>query len=479
MSIGFDTDFQMTIGGRAADSPETLEVLNPATEALVATAPRASRRQLDLAVAAARDAFPAWRATPLAARQALVAQLGGLLAANAEPLARLLTSEQGKPHADAQMEIMGAALWCQATSQLDIPVTVNEDSAERLSETRHVPLGVVAAISPWNYPLMLSMWKVAAALCAGNTVVLKPSPFTPLTCLKMGELARDLLPAGVLNVISGGDELGPWLTDHPDVAKISFTGSTATGKKVMETASRALKRVTLELGGNDAAIVMPDVDPAAIAPQLFWSAFTNNAQLCVATKRLYVHTDVYDAVRDALVAYAKTVKTGDGAEQGSQLGPVQNRQQYERVCALIEEARRDGLTFLTGGEVDRDAPGYFVPVSIIDNPPDDARVVTEEAFGPVLPLLRFDSVDDVVRRANDTIYGLAGSVWSANTQQAAEIAGQLETGTVWINEAQYLWPNASFAGHKQSGLGVENGIEGLLEYTIPQTVTIKRTPATT
>ncbi|HEY2658345.1 MAG TPA: aldehyde dehydrogenase family protein [Caulobacteraceae bacterium] len=473
----FDSDFTMTIGGESAVSPETFNVVNPANENIVGVSPRASQGQLDEAVAAARAAFPAWAATPLAARQALVAQLGGLLAANVEPLKRLLTSEQGKSHADAAMEIMGAALWCQSIATQDIPETINEDSEVRLSRTRHVPLGVVAAISPWNYPLMLSMWKVAAALCAGNTIVLKPSPFTPLTCLKMGELARELLPPGVLNVIAGGDELGPWLTSHAGIDKIAFTGSTATGKKVMETASRDLKRVTLELGGNDAAIVMPDVDLETIAPQLFWSAFTNNAQLCVASKRMYVHADIYARFKTALVDYAKTVKVGDGAEQGAQLGPVQNRAQYDRVIELLDDAKAAGLTFLMGGDPDRAAPGYFVPITIIDNPPDDARVVREEAFGPILPLLKFDDIDDVVRRANDTIYGLAGSVWSRDLDKALEIASRLQTGTVWINEAQHLWPNAPFAGHKQSGMGVENGIEGLLEYTVPQTITIKRTVA--
>jgi aldehyde dehydrogenase (NAD+) len=470
----FDTDFTMTIAGEGVRSESDCEILNPATEKPVGRAPRASRQQMDQAVAAARAAFPAWRDRPLSERQALVVQLAQRLIENVDGLKRLLTAEQGKPHQDAEMEVRGAGLWSQATAAQQIPETVNEDSKVRLSRTRHVPLGVVAAISPWNYPLLLSMWKVSAALCAGNTVVLKPSPFTPLTCLKMGELSRDLLPPGVLNVISGGDELGPWLTSHPDVNKISFTGSTATGRKVMETAAKDLKRITMELGGNDACIVLPDVDPKAIAPQLFWAAFTNNAQLCVGAKRMYVHADIYDEVKTALVDFARTVKVGDGAEQGTQLGPIQNAAQYERVVGLIEDAKANGLKFLLGGDVDRDAPGYFVPVTIIDNPPDDSRVVAEEAFGPLLPLLKFNDVDEVVRRANATIYGLAGAVWSRDIAAAQHIAERLETGTVWINEGRNLSPRAAFAGHKQSGFGVENGIEGLLEYTVPQTISISR-----
>jgi acyl-CoA reductase-like NAD-dependent aldehyde dehydrogenase len=474
----FDADFSMTIAGVGVGSQTDLEVLNPATEKPVGLAPRASRQQLDQAVAAARAAFPAWRDRPLSERQGLVVQLAQRLIDNVDGLKQLLTAEQGKPLKDAEMEVRGAGLWCQATAALQIPETVNEDSKVRLSRTRHVPLGVVAAISPWNYPLLLSMWKVSAALCAGNTVVLKPSPFTPLTCLKMGELSRGLLPPGVLNVICGGDELGPWLTSHPDVNKISFTGSTATGRKVMETAAKDLKRITMELGGNDACIVLADVDAKAIAPELFWSAFTNNAQLCVGAKRMYVHADIYDEVKTALVDYARNVKVGDGAEQGTQLGPIQNAPQYRRVVGLIEDAKANGLKFLLGGEVDRDAPGYFVPVTIIDNPPDDSRVVAEEAFGPVLPLLKFNDADEVVRRANATIYGLAGAVWSRDIEAAQRVAERLESGTVWINGARQLSPRAPFAGHKQSGIGVENGTEGLLEYTVPQTISISRGVAT-
>ena len=470
----FDADFTMTIAGEGVSSERDLEVLNPATKKAVGRAPRASRQQLDRAVAAARAAFPSWRARPLSERQGLVIRLGQRLAENVDALKRLLTAEQGKPHPDAEKEVRGAARWCQAIAAQQIPETVNEESEVRLSRTRHVPLGVVAAISPWNFPLLLSVWKVSAALCTGNTVVLKPSPFTPLTCLKMGELARDILPAGVLNVVSGDDELGPWLTSHPGVNKIAFTGSTATGRRVMETAAKDLKRITLELGGNDASIVLADVDAKAIAPKLFWSAFGNSGQLCVAAKRVYVHVEAYDAVRDALVEYARTVKVGDGAEQGTQLGPVQNAMQYQRVVGLIEDAKANGLKFALGGDVDRDSPGYFVPVTIIDNPPDDSRVVTEEPFGPVLPLLKFNGVDEVVRRANDTIYGLAGAVWSRDVAAAERIALRLETGTVWINEARSLSPKAPFAGHKQSGFGVENGLQGLLEYTIPQTITIAR-----
>jgi aldehyde dehydrogenase (NAD+) len=304
-------------------------------------------------------------------------------------------------------------------------------------------------------------------------VVLKPSPFTPLATLKIGELSREILPPGVLNVISGGDDLGPWMTSHPGIDKISFTGSSRTGRKVMESAAGSLKRLTLELGGNDAAIVLPDVDVEKVAEQLFWAAFRNTGQICIATKRMYVHKDVYEPLRDALVAYAATVKVGDGAEQGTQLGPIQNKRQYERVLDLIRDSRDQGYKFLIGGETST-APGYFVPVTIIDNPPEDSRIVQEEQFGPVLPLLKFDSLDEAVSRANASDYGLGGSVWSSDPDKALAVGAQLQTGTVWINETQYLTPLAAFGGHGQSGLGVEGGLEGLLEYTNPQTIVVRK-----
>ncbi|KEQ52642.1 aldehyde dehydrogenase family protein [Sphingobium chlorophenolicum] len=472
----FDGDFTLTIDGKGVSAPDTIDVVNPANGEVVAQVPDCTAEQLDQAVEAARRAFPAWRATPLAQRRAAVAKFAEVLAVHAQEFARLFTLEQGRPVDKAAQEIMGAAFWCQTVSQQEIPVIVNEDSAERRSETRHVPIGVVGGIVPWNFPMLLGVWKIAPALLTGNTIVVKPSPFTPLTMLKLAELMREHLPPGVFNVVSGGDRLGPWLTAHPGIDKVSFTGSTATGRRVMESASANLKRLTLELGGNDAAIVLPDVDVKEVAEKLFWAAFGNSGQICVATKRMYVHKDVYDAVAQALVETARKMKVGNGLEQGTDLGPVQNRVQYERVKDLIEDAKSSGLKFLVGGEVP-EGKGYFLPVTIVDNPPEDSRVVQEEAFGPVLPLLKFDTVDEAVARANASEYGLAGSVWSGDVDRAVEIAARLETGTVWINEAQYIMPWTPFGGHKQSGVGIENGADGLLEYTNPQTISFRKAAA--
>ena len=469
----FDSDYTLTIGGEGVAGAATFDVLNPANETVIAQAPDASRQQLDQAVAAARAAFPAWSATPIADRRAAVLALAGAMFANVEDLVRLLTREQGKPHAEARTDVLGGAMWLQGATTLDLPETVNEDSDTRHSITRHIPIGVVGAIAPWNFPVLLAMFKLAPALMAGNTVVLKPSPFTPLTTLKIGELARSILPPGVLNVISGGDALGPWMTSHPGIDKISFTGSTQTGRKVMASAADSLKRLTLELGGNDAAVVLPDVDVKKVAEELFWAAFRNSGQLCIASKRMYVHKDVYEPLKRALVDYAATVQMGDGAEQGTQLGPIQNKQQYQRVLELIEDARAQGYPFLTGGEVSS-APGYFVPITILDNPPENSRIVQEEQFGPILPLLKVDSIEEAIERANASEYGLGASVWSSDTASALAVGEQLQAGTVWINETQYLSPLASFAGLKQSGLGVENGLDGLLEYTNTQTIVVRK-----
>ncbi len=467
--------FVMTIDGQGVPGERTIPVRNPATGRVFAEAPAADAADLDRAVAAATRAFPAWRDTPIAERKAALVAAADRIAANAVGLASLFTQEQGRPLPGAEAEIAGAAFWMKATTMLDIPVEVTEDTPERRIEVHHLPLGVVCGIVPWNFPVLLAAWKIGPALLAGNTLVLKPSPFTPLTTLRIGELICDCFPAGVFNVISGGDELGPLMTAHRGFAKISFTGSTATGRRVMETAARDLKRITLELGGNDAAIVMPDVDVDAVAEQLFEGAFHNTAQVCVATKRLFIHADIYDRLRDRLHQLIKDTPVGDGAQQGNRYGPIQNEAQYRRVLALLDDARANGLTLLEGGSVPEQ--GYFVPLTLVDNPPDDSRVVVEEAFGPVLPLLKFTDVEEVIARANDTEYGLAGAVWSDDIELATAIAHRLDTGTVWINQNLQSTPFTPLAGAKQSGFGQENGLPGLLEFTRSKSVFIPKRKA--
>lgn len=288
---------------------------------------------------------------------------------------------------------------------------------------------------------------------------------------------QQVLPAGVLNVICGGDQLGPLMSSHPGFVKISFTGSTATGRKVMQGAAATLKHLTLELGGNDAAIVMPDVDVDTVAKCIFWASFGNSGQICLAAKRIYIHEDVYEDMKDALVAYAKTIKVGNGIEDDTHLGPIQNKSQYDRVVDLIRDSSDKGYKFAMGGVPAYDR-GYFVPLTIIDNPPADSRIINEEQFGPVLPLIKFKNVEDAIQQANDSEYGLGATIWSADAQTASKIAARIQAGTVWVNEALALSPLIPFAGHKQSGLGCESGLAGLMEYTKPQTIAIRKDAAT-
>ena len=471
-----DTAYTMTINGRVVTGSESMNVINPANGAIFATAPDCTRQELDAAVDAARRAFPAWKATPIGKRKELILAFAGAISQHANELARLLTKEQGKPVDDAMYDVLAGAAWLSEWTKHDLPEHISEDTDERKAVTRFEPIGVVAALVPWNFPIVLAMFKVAPALLAGNTMVLKPSPTTPLTTLKIGELARSIFPAGVLNVISGGDRLGPWMTSHPGFDKISFTGSTQTGKKVAESAARDLKRVTLELGGNDAAIVMADVDVASVARELFWAAFKNAGQICIASKRMYIHEDVYEPIKQAMADYAREVRVGDGSEQGTQIGPIQNKAQFERVVGLLEDSKSNGHKFVVGGNVPS-AKGYFIPVTIIDNPPEHARIVQEEQFGPVLPLMKFSDTNEVVERANATNYGLGASIWTKNLELAEDLAGRLQAGTIWINESQYLSPHAPFGGHKQSGIGTEGGPEGLLEFTVAKTVFLRKPAA--
>lgn len=462
------------INGELTTTGNWDDVVNPANEQIIGQVPVCGEAELNAAVAAACVAFKTWSKTPIEDRAKVVLAISAKINENLDELMRLLTSEQGKPHAQAQGEVAGAAGILAAQSQFRLEDEINEDSKVRLSRTRRVPVGVVGGIVPWNFPLMMAMQKIGPAILSGCTIVLKPSPFTPLTTLRVAELMKDVVPAGVVNIITGEESLGPLITAHPDIDKITFTGSTAVGKKIMEGAAGDLKRITLELGGNDASIVMPDANVERVAEQLFWSSFTNAGQICIAAKRIYIHEDIYDELSAAIAEYAKHVKVGDGAQQGTAVGPVQNKKQYERVLGLIQDAKDNGYKFLVGGETDKDIPGYYVPISILDNPPEDARIVAEEQFGPVMPLMKFSTTEEVIARANNSDYGLAGAVWTENPDEGVKVAEQLETGTVWVNEFLHLSPNSPFAGHKQSGFGVEYGEEGLREFTYPQVITVKR-----
>lgn len=459
------TNFRQLIDGELVGSIPSLDVINPATAEVFARAPRATRADLDVAVAAARRAFGAWRAGSYAERRAVIERFCALLRARRDELAELLTREQGKPLAQSRDEIERAASLATGMTAISIESEVLVDDAQRRIELHYLPLGVVGVITPWNAPINLAVGPLTMALYTGNTVVLKPSPYTPLSTLRLGELLHEVVPAGVVNVLAGGDDCGQWMSEHPGIDKISFTGSVSTGKRVMASAAATLKRVTLELGGNDAAIVLEDVDPAAVAPKLFFAAFVNSGQVCMAIKRIYAHERIYEPLCDALAEEARKARVGDGLEPGTQYGPLQNRKQYERVLELLADSRRRGGRILAGGEPGA-GKGYFLPPTIVTGLADDARLVTEEQFGPVLPVLRFSSVEDAIRRANDTRYGLAASVWSRDLARAHGIALQIEAGTVWINQHRATAAHVPFGGVKESGIGrnySQLGLKGNME----------------
>ena len=390
--------YKLLINGEMVDGDLSMDVLNPATEEVLADCPRASEDQLNAAVAAAKAAFPAWSKTDVDERKALVLKIADVIEANATELVQLLTKEQGKPLEAATVEVYGMAAFCRYFTSLDLPVEVLEDSDARRVEVHRNPLGVIGAIVPWNFPLLLMAFKLPPALIAGNTLVIKPAPTTPLSTLRLAELISDIVPAGVINFITDANDLGAPMTSHPDVRKISFTGSTETGAKVMAGAAGLLKRITLELGGNDAGIVLDDVNPKEAAQKLFDSAFQNSGQVCIAMKRLYVHENIYDEVCDELATIANDTIIGDGSEQGTKLGPLNNKMQYDKVKALIEDAKQEG-NVIAGGEFP-DKPGYFIRPTIVRDIKEGSRLVDEEQFGPVLPVMSFADESEAVARAN-------------------------------------------------------------------------------
>lgn len=464
--------YELLVDGDLCAGRGLIDVVDPATGKVFAQCARASAEQADQAVEAAAGAFGAWSRMPLSARQSVLALAAEIVAGHADELARLLTMEQGKPLAESKEELAGAVYQFRHYSRVDIPVKVIEDNEMRRVEVHRRPLGVVAAILPWNAPVLLAAARIATALVVGNTIVVKPAPTTPLTTLRLGALLKDIFPRGTVNIITDRNDLGALLTAHPRVRKVSFTGSTTTGLKVMGSAAQTLKRVTLELGGNDAGIVLEDCDPIEIAPKLFRAAFYNNGQICVALKRLFVHERIYDAVCRELAAIAQRAVVGPGLDEGTQLGPLQNRAQYEKVRALVDAARRDGV-IIAGGDCP-DRPGYFVNPTIVRDITEGSRLVDEEQFGPVLPVLKFSDLAEVVRRANATSYGLGNSVWSSDPARASEVAAMLESGSVWINQHARVVPTTPFAGAKMSGVGVEHGDEGLAELTQIKVISIAK-----
>ena len=463
---------KLLINGALVEGAMQLEVVNPATGKPFATIARANAGQLEEAVAAAKAAGPGWAALGCAARGEYLTKLADAIEANKDEFAKLLTAEQGKPLKQATGEVIGGIYQLRhyAAQRME-PVTLRETDTARIIEHR-TPLGVVAAITPWNFPFMMVTQKLGPALITGNTVVAKPAPTTPMCALKLAELAVDIFPAGVINVIVDNNDLGAALSSHPDVAKVSFTGSTGTGRKIFAAGADDLKRITLELGGNDAAIVMDDVDPKTVAPKLFNGAMVNAGQVCLAIKRVYAHASIYDELCAELATLAENAVVDDGANQGAQIGPVQNKMQYDKLLGFLDDAAANGTVLAGGRPVDRD--GYFIAPTIVRDIPDDARLVREEQFGPILPIMKFDDIDDAITRANDNEYGLGGTIWAGDVDRGVEVAMKIDSGTVWVNKHLDLPFDIPFGGSKQSGVGREGGDEGLFAYSQPHVVNIAK-----
>lgn len=469
------SDFKMIINGQLVDGEaSSFDVVNPATEKPFAQCPAASHEQLDQAVAAAKAAQPAWAATPIEERGAMLDKIADLLVEHKAEIGEILAQENGKPLPNAIGEIGGAAVaWTRNTAKLRLPEETLKDDDDALIKVHYKPLGVVASITPWNHPILILIWHLMPGLLAGNTMVSKPSSMTPLSTLKVIELMNSVLPAGVINCVTGEGGLGRKITSHDDIAKIVFTGSTPTGINIMQAAAPTMKRLTLELGGNDAAIVLDDADLEKCADNIFARIFGNSGQTCAALKRLYVHESKHDQLVEMLVERVKKASVGAWNEEGVKFGPVQNKDQFDFVMELIEDTKAKGGNFVVGGKaMDRD--GYFIELSIATDVTDGMRIVDEEPFGPIVPVIKFSDTEDALRRANDNENGLGGSIWTADEEKGWELAKRLESGTGWVNQHSQQMPFTPFGGAKMSGVGVEHGLHGLVEYTQLQTLHMNR-----
>ncbi|MEU4210419.1 aldehyde dehydrogenase family protein [Streptomyces sp. NPDC026206] len=447
----------------ATERQHAIAVENPAHGEVFAHAPACSPQRLDTVLREASLARPAWSALPVRRRAAHLRECGSALAARAEEVAELLTREQGKPLRDARAEVRLACDWFGHTARLCPGADRLVDDAAAHITLNRVPHGVVAAIAPSNFPLVLAVCKIAPALLAGNTVVLKPSPDTPLSSLLMGEALRDALPPGVLTVVAGDAALGAALTGHPAVRLISFTGSVATGRTIARTAAGDFKRVVLELGGNDAAIVLPGADTETVARELFRRALVNSGQFCAAVKRVYVPRRQHRRLTEVLGELALSVTLGDGMDPATDLGPLISRAQLDRVTVLVDGAVRAGARIVAGGGAP-DGPGHFYRPTVVTDLPPGTGLELDEQFGPVIPVIAYDEPAEAVERVGSSPYALGCSVWGEESA-ARELARSVDCGTVWINTHGDLRHDVPFGGHGQSGLGVEYGYWGLLEYT--------------
>ncbi|MFL5860024.1 MAG: aldehyde dehydrogenase family protein [Solirubrobacteraceae bacterium] len=475
----------MLIGGewRQAAAREEIEVVNPATEVVVDSVPAGSPEDVQLAVATAKRAFGEWSRTDVEKRAATLAKAADLIHEHARELASTLTSEQGKPVAEAMGEVThlahGVRYYAEAATKVrgayqDLPATLGPAYGMVIRR----PMGVCAAITPYNFPLTLLGTKVAPALAAGNTVVAKPAATTPLATLEVARLFSEAgVPDGVLNVVTGrGSVMGDALVSHPDVRRVAFTGSTEVGRHVARLAAPDLKRLSLELGGSDPVIVCADADLDAAVKAVIIGRYWNAGQACLGCKRVFVHDSLYDAFVAALVERVARYEPGDGTVKADKpklrMGPIHTRSGRDELLEQIESGTSSGGELLIGGGTGTSQKGWFLEPAVIAEPAEDSRVMAEEVFGPVLPVLRFSDFDDAIARANDTPYGLGSSIWTHDARLIHRAALQIDAGMTWVNQIHYGYDELPFGGMKASGFGKEHGLEALDSYVELKSVVV-------
>ncbi|KAI0008437.1 aldehyde dehydrogenase [Xylariaceae sp. FL0662B] len=465
-------EFFNVIDGEPRTAKDYHQVIDPRTEEPLWDAPIASAQDLDHAVEAATRAFKSWKKSTVAERQKIIRDVANCLHENVEFLTEIQRRETGKSKTWAKFDVERSA-WhfdYYATTALEDELQYEDETVQIIAT--HAPIGVLGAISPWNFPLILSTVKIVSALITGNCVIIKPSPYTPYSLLKFCELAQSVLPPGVFQAVSGGADLGEQMTLHPGIQHISFTGTIAVGQRILQNCARSLKKVILEMAGNNACIICEDADLDKVIPQVGVGCFYHAGQVCVASKRIYVHESLYDRFLEMLVEESKKYAVSD--DESSPFSPLSNKVNYERVKGFIEDCKRNNYKFITGGEIETGKKGYWIPPTIVAKPPEDSLLVREEQFGPIVPVMSWTDEADVIARANIDNAGLGASVYTPDLVRAQKIARQLESGTVWINQFERPHQGGYFSGWKLSGYGGELGKQGLLNYCLTQTFQIAK-----
>lgn len=468
--------YSYIINGVEKTSEVEIEVFNPANAESIGSYYVSSQSDVEAAIQNAKESQKAWSKLSQKERDDYMMAIADVLTKNKTYLAELITKEQGKPlnGPGSNFEMDACIGWTQVTATLQLEDEIAFEDDTRKDVIKRIPIGVVAAITPWNWPLMIAIWQIIPSLKMGNTVVVKPSEYTTIASLEMYRLINEVLPKGVINVVTGDGKIGGYLTSHKDISKVMFTGSIATGRKIIESSVNNMARLTLECGGNDAGVVLPKSDFNKIGEGIFWGSFLNMGQTCAALKRLYVHEDDLDSAIEALTQITKNIKMGNGLEDDVLLGPIQNKMQYDKINQLIDASKNNSKAKIEVPNPQHQNEGLFIPITFVTGVDNGDPIVDEEQFGTVLPIVTYKTIDEAIEKANGLDVGLGASVWGDNNEEINYVADRLEAGTVWINQHGAINPFVPFGGTKQSGYGVEFGIDGLKAVTQPKIISYKK-----